>query len=310
VRLRQQAMALEGSGGASSGELEEIRARRREIERFIERMPTTDEEFQEMDGVVLSRYRRLERQLSRMEVELLGMEARITAMETYLDQTAGTRDASAEEAVRTELRNQRQAVTDYRAQIDELRILIEAARLQVGVGDDRHQRHERLRQEYSELIARERQLGGGSSRYDAFFRRMSAIEHTLDGRDAEIDRIVDERRTSMRAEVDEESGRIEGYRRELASLETEAEEVVGAVTYMNFQRVQHRFYDLVLRADVGRIDVSWAEREEHRMRVEMLTRERSQELRALDDEFREITDEGGSSAASGDGSSSDDGGDE
>jgi hypothetical protein len=50
---------------------------------------------------------------------------------------------------------------------------------------------------------------------------------------------------------------------------------------------------------VGTIDVSWAEREEHRMRVEMLTRERSQELRNLDDEFRGITDEG-ASPASGD----------
>jgi hypothetical protein len=47
----------------------------------------------------------------------------------------------------------------------------------------------------------------------------------------------------------------------------------------------------VLRADVGRIDVAWARREEHRMRVEMLTRDRARELRTLDDEFREITDE-------------------
>ena len=308
IRLRRQAMALEGSGG--SPEVQELRARRREIERFIDRMPTSEEDFAEMDGVVLGRYRRLERELSRMEVELLGMEARVTAMETYLTATAGTRDASGEEAVRTELAAQRQAVADYRTEIGSLRILIEAARLQVGVGDDRYQRHDRMRAEHAQLIARERELGG-SSRYDGLFRRMAAVESTLDGRDAEIDRIVEERTTAMRAEVDEESGRIEGYRRELGELETEAEEVVGAVTYMNFQRVQHRFYDLVLRADVGRIDVSWAEREEHRMRVEMLTRERSQQLRQLDDDFREITDEGGTSggggaASGGDDASSDD----
>ena len=85
-------------------------------------------------------------------------------------------------------------------------------------------------------------------------------------------------------------GRVEniaGYRQQLTELEAETEDVVGAVTYDNFQQVQHRFYDLVLRADVGRIDVAWARREEHRMRVEMLTRDRAREMRMLDDEFRE-----------------------
>jgi TolA-binding protein len=300
IRLRQRAMALEQRGeSGGSAELEEIRQRRREIERFISRMPTTEEDFQAMDGAVLRRYRRLERELARMEVELLGMEARITAMERYLSDTAEQRaaagGASGDAAILAELRQQRQAVADYRSQLDELRILIEAGRLQVGPGDDRYQRHERFRAEHARLVEEERRLGGGSSRFDPHFRRMASVEQDLDRRDGEIDRIVDERTQSIQREVQEESANIEGYRRELAALETEAEEVVGAVTYMNFQRVQHRFYDLVLRADVGRIDVAWAEREEHRMRVEMLTRERSQELRALDDEFREITDEGSSS---------------
>ncbi|MCZ7687691.1 MAG: hypothetical protein M5U28_56700 [Sandaracinaceae bacterium] len=67
------------------------------------------------------------------------------------------------------------------------------------------------------------------------------------------------------------------------------------MTYDNYRQVQQRFYDLVLRADVGRIDVAWARREEHRMRVEMLTRDRAREMRTLDDEFREIMDEAGTS---------------
>jgi hypothetical protein len=88
-----------------------------------------------------------------------------------------------------------------------------------------------------------------------------------------------------------ETRNVEGYRGQLATLETEAEDVVGGVTFANFSLVRARFYDLVLRADVGTIDVSWAEREEHRTRVEMLTRSRAFEIQALDDEFQEIMDE-------------------
>jgi hypothetical protein len=66
---------------------------------------------------------------------------------------------------------------------------------------------------------------------------------------------------------------------------------VGGVTSANFAAVRNRFYDLVLRADVGNIDVSWADREEHRQRVELMTRQRATEIKALDDEFQEIMDE-------------------
>src|SRR5262249_50290567 len=58
IRWRRQLIALESSGGPSNPQLEEVRARRREIERFIDRMPTREEDFEAMDGVVLGRYRR------------------------------------------------------------------------------------------------------------------------------------------------------------------------------------------------------------------------------------------------------------
>ena len=48
----------------------------------------------------------------------------------------------------------------------------------------------------------------------------------------------------------------------------------------------------MLRADVGKIDVAWARREDHRLRIDALTRERARELQALDDEFRDVMDEG------------------
>src|SRR5690606_31287525 len=145
VRLRQQALALESRGGASSPELEAVRTRRREIEALVERMPTSEEDFAQMDGQVLSRYRALERDLSRMEVDLLGMEARMAATERYLADTSGTRDASGDAAVRSELATQRRALDEYRAEIGQLRVLLEAGRLQVGVGDDRYEHQARLR---------------------------------------------------------------------------------------------------------------------------------------------------------------------
>jgi tetratricopeptide (TPR) repeat protein len=291
TRLRRSILAAErGSGGA---ELEAIRGQRRELERFLDRMPTTDEEVAAQDDEVLGQVRRLERELARLEVELLGIEARVTGIEHFLDSPNRTPNPDADRAVRAEVSNHRASVREYRRQIQELRIALEAARLGVGVGDDRYVRQERARAEYNQLAERERQLGGGGARGDELFRRLAAAERRLDERDGEIERVADERVADIRRQIDEESRRIVGYQQALAELDREAEEVIGAVSYQSFRQVQRRFYDLVLRSDVGRIDVAWAVREEHRMRVEMLTRERQREIQALDDEFREIMDESG-----------------
>ena len=292
TRVRQQLLAAyEQRRPEASGELASVRAERRSLERGLAGLPVTDAEFEDFNAGVLGRYRHLERELARVEVELQGMDARIVATERYLETTQEQRDASGVAAIRAELAAQRQAVTDYRAQIHRLRIDLEAARIQVGPGDARYQQQARLREQYAQLAAREQVLLGASGEIAALFSRVDSVERRLDEKEALIARVVEERTADIRRQLTEETQRIVGYQQALAQLETETEDVVGGVTYVNFRQVQQRFYDLVLRADVGRIDVAWAEREEHRMRVEMLTRERAREMQALDDEFREIMDE-------------------
>lgn len=300
-RLRQQLVAIEESrSGAGSAQLQQVRSQRREIERFLAEMPTSDEDVSHFDDAVLGRYTALSRDLARLEVELYGMEARATAIGVYLDQTADQRpDRSAEAGMRQELANHRASIEAYREQIRAFRIEIESQRLQVGVGDDRYARQARLRAEYERLVAQEHELGGVSDpSIDRLYQRLDHVETVLDGRDEVVRRAADQRADEIRAQVATESARIEGYQQALTQLETEAEDVVGAVTYQNFLAVQRRFYDLVLRSDVGDIDVAWAVREEHRTRVEMLTLSRTHELQALDDEFREITDEQSTSSSS------------
>lgn len=275
---------------SQASELRDVLRQIRSIERFLDGMPTDESDFADFDDEVLGRYRRLGRELGRMQVELQGMEARIVAMERYLADTEEQRDPDGVEAIRNELAGHRRTVEEYREQIRQLEIALEAARLQVGPGDARYQRHDRLRREHARLI-RQVQEQVGDRQLANLFARVDRVESQLDEREQEIQRIVEERTGDIRRQLEEESQNIVAYRDQLTQLEAETEEVVGAVTYDNFRQVQHRFYDLVLRADVGRVDVAWARREEHRMRVQMLTRDRAREMRLLDDEFREIMDE-------------------
>jgi TolA-binding protein len=295
--LRKGLIALQGAKVTqSSPELAAIRNERRQLEEAIAKMPGDVRGFGDRDADLLDGFRDLARQLSAFEVELLGMDARIAATERFLLDTQDAREnPEGVSAMQSELASQKGAVEEFRKEIEELKFQLESGKLQVGVGDPRYRHDDDVRKRYNELVDRERallaSLGGSDSKLDGMFTRVQSLEGRVDARDAEIDRAVDQRTEEMKAAIAVEAQNAEGYRNQLASLEAEAEDVVGGVTFANFSLVRARFYDLVLRADVGNIDVAWAEREEHRMRVELLTRERAREIKALDDEFNEIMDQ-------------------
>jgi len=272
-------------GGAAG-----VRARRREVQADVMKMPVDTEDFVDRDMERLSEFRAAERDLQALRVEILGLEARIVASRAGLpaiDPQKANRQALAEQ-----LAEHDGEIQEYEEQLTWIRRRLEVGRLHVGVGDKRYEADDVERDKFIDLVERERQLAGsGGSQFDAALSRVTALERRLDQRDAELAAVVKRRVSQMLATVDEETTNLRRHRAALGSLEGEAEDVVGAITYLNFNRVHDRFYDLVLRADVGKIDVSWARREDHRVRIDTLTRERARELQALDDEFRDVMDE-------------------
>ena len=287
VRVRAALMANESRDGGSA-ELAQIRTRRLEVEAALDGAPRSPDDFADRAAMRTRETAALGRTLRELEVQLIGLEARATATERFLAATAEQRQGQDSSGVIQELANHRQSIDTYRNEIQELRHELESLRLG---GDDETIREQQLRAEYVQLIGEERRLAGtAGGANERAFTRIASLEARLAERDAQILGFANERVATMRQTLAEERTRIEGYRAELTLLETESEEVVGGVTYATFQSVRRRFYDLILQADVGRIDVAWQRREQHRLRIEQLTRERADELQRLDDEFREITE--------------------
>jgi TolA-binding protein len=298
ARARRDLSAIDAKANRQyhSAELEQVRQRRGELERSLDGAPVKPEDVEKRSFGVSSQFSSLNKELSRLEVDLLGMEARITATERFIGATMKGRDPQTMDAVHAELATQKSAVVDYRKRIQDLEIQLETGRIQVGVDDEDSKREEAVRNEHAALVERERQILRGlgarsDERVEAGFRSATAIEATIVQHDQRIDAIVGERVREMRSVLDAEGAKLVGYRAQLTELEGESEEVVGGIALDNFRKVRQRFYDLVLRADVGIIDVSWAVREEHRMRTEVLTRERARSLKALEDEYRDIMDQ-------------------
>ena len=276
--------------GDRPGQVAPVRSRRREVQAEVMKMPVDTEDFVDRDMERLGEFRAAERDLQGLRIEILGLEARIVASRTGLPSIDPQK--ADPQALAAQLAEHEAEIKEYEEQLIWIRRRLEVGRLHVGVGDKRYQADDVERNNFIDLVGRERQLAGsGGPQFDEAFSRVAAIERRLDQRDAELAAVVMRRVSQMLSTVEEETANLRRYRAALGSLEGETEDVVGAITYLNFNRVHDRFYDLVLRADVGKIDVSWARREDHRVRIDTLTRERARELQALDDEFRDVMDQ-------------------
>jgi len=276
--------------GNRQGEVARVRSRRQELQAELMKMPIDTEDFIDRDLDKLKEYRAAERDLQGLRVEILGLEARIVASRSGLASVDPEKVDL--KALRAQLAQHETDIREHEEQLTWIRRRLEVGRLHVGVGDKRYQADDAKRTKFINLVDRERELAGsGGPGYNAAFSRVTAVERQLNQRDAEVAAVVKRRVSEMLVVVDEETANLARYRVAIGALEGETEEVVGAITYLNFNRVHDRFYDLVLRADVGKIDVSWAKREDHRLRIDALTRERARELQALDDEFRDVMDQ-------------------
>ena len=72
---------------------------------------------------------------------------------------------------------------------------------------------------------------------------------------------------------------------------TESQSLGGGLAQAMFTRVADRFYDLVVRSDVGIIDVAWGLKDQKTQAVTKLTNLKNLELRALDEDFKKVMED-------------------
>ena len=82
-----------------------------------------------------------------------------------------------------------------------------------------------------------------------------------------------------------------GFRGQLDDIEAESQAVGGELLTASFEVVKNKLYDILVRADVGVIDVSWSRKEESGDEQKRLNLEKQREVKQIKDEFREILED-------------------
>jgi hypothetical protein len=102
---------------------------------------------------------------------------------------------------------------------------------------------------------------------------------------------VEQRGKLIREKVLVEQQLLQGYGEEVAAVVGDARNLVGRIAFESFQKVRQQFYELVLKADVGLVDVAFTRKQDKTTEIQKLSSQKDQELQELEEEFKEVLED-------------------
>jgi tetratricopeptide (TPR) repeat protein len=291
--------------GDLSGEIGGARQRRRALMAAIEGLPVNPQDFAERDRSGEVQWNTLSQSLTQRQAEVDSMQATVNGLRRVLAdgpaQGVALDPASIKE-FQTELEANEHDLQGYKEQMVELRKEVESGRAQIGLGDARYQADAGSRNQFREALELEVRLastGGAGGDAQGFAGRTSPVlvqarqlENELVSLIQQMDVQVDARAEQLRQKIEVERANVAGYQQRLDALDNEARDLVGHVAERNFSLVRDRLRGIVLRADVGITEQAWEVREEELDRVRNLQGERARQDQLLDEELKEVRDDG------------------
>ncbi len=287
--------------GDERKQLDHLAIERDGFERQTNR-PTTDEGVQAHERTMKGQFAELDQQVSEMNVEIQALEAQLVAVEQYY------RVSRSEQKIRPEdiegpVRDMRTTIDELRAMHDKLREEIADATHDAATSGSADQAEHETALKLSDVLRQELaieqkaalRLSGTDraqvDRINDLLARCDAIDVQLNAFDKRVEGQVGVRIATVTRYLSGAKEQLALAGEKLGSVLDESKSLGGGLAQAMFTRVAEKFYDLVVRSDVGIIDVSWGLKDQKTQAVTKLTSLKNLELKALDEDFRKVLEE-------------------
>ncbi|MFL5345633.1 MAG: tetratricopeptide repeat protein [Hyalangium sp.] len=305
TRVEQVLVALESSAvlehltSEERAKLEAVRKERESLSQRFALLPTTQREVEERRERMQARVDELDREAFRLGYELQSLRAVATAVRKWVDDTHAERNTPPEEEV--QFLGQLQAESDT---LEELQA--ELGRTRTRLADERNAvatavaGEEQIRHQFFEVLQREHLLvasfaGRLPEDVGRLMERIQAVRERTEGLRTRVTTAkstlraqLERRGRVIRDKVQAEQLLLGQYDTEVAAVAGNARNLVGRIAYDSFRRVRQQFYDLVLKGDVGLVDVAFTRKQDKTSEIQKLSAQKDQELRALEKDFKEV----------------------
>jgi TolA-binding protein len=308
--LRQQVVAQERglvakyASADEKAELDRLEQRRAQLTKQLADLPNAGGSFEERLEKARAGYEGLEQQAQEVELVIASMEAELVALEKYYaDTTAQGTQKYAPKQFKADVAQLRSDIAAMRKELDDIRAELVIAKDEAGVDDDVAQDERRMRTELTDVLRQEHdlmkrvggRLGGGdaekSRSFDAMLSKIDRAQAACNRTSDKIERILDVELAQIRTDLEEQKKLVATYKTQLGEYEQENYELGSEVVKGSFATVGKKFYEITVRADVGVIDVNWAEKEESESRFDRIEKDSAREKRQLEADFSDVANE-------------------
>jgi tetratricopeptide (TPR) repeat protein len=308
TRVEQVLVAVESSAvleHLSSEERKQLEAVRKERERLSQRfalLPTTQREVEERRERMQNQVDELDREAFRLGYELQSLRAVATAVRKWVEDTRSERntDPAEEVAFLGQLQTEADTLETLQGELERTRARLADERSAVATyvaGE------EVIRKEFYEVLQRERLLvasfaGRLPEDVAALMERVQQVRERTDTLRTRVTTAkgvlraqLERRGRLIRDKVQAEQRLLGQYDTEVAGVSGDARNLVGRIAFDSFRRVRQQFYDLVLKGDVGQVDVAFTRKQDKTVEIQKLSAQKDKELRTLERDFKDVLKE-------------------
>lgn len=309
-RIRLDLVAKERSlveryaSAADKAELDSLRTRRKSVADQMASLPGAEVSYGQRIEQARNKFTVLDQKAAEVSTIIDASRATLVALERYVEQekAAGRGPANIFEARKAieELKNE---ITAMSTELDDLRRAAVLAKDEAGTGDEVAMRARQLRAQLRTALSAEHdymtrfatQLNGAdrtkAQKIATMMRTSGSVTDKLDKVQDTVDQIVEYALTDVRSSLVEEKTRLAAYKREFVEYEAESRVLGGDILEISFKVVKDKFYDVIIRSDIGVIDVSWSQKESIDELAARLGLDKLREMRTLREEFRDIIED-------------------
>jgi len=295
--LAQQTLALVDG----SGELAQLSARRKQLFAAYAAMPSAERTAADHLAQHQAQYDAIERAVAEAEDALGQAEAVAVALRKYGSDTPAL-PAAQKQSVTDALDDATREAHAIESELSAARKELQLGRDLAGIGDPASaaaraqvaQLEAAEDAEHKVLAARASgsQGRGQAQKLAALGARAARLAAQLVETDRQIEAIIEQGLREARTMVTQAQAELAACKAELGDGEAEARAIGGSVLAATEVAVKAKLYDIVVRTDVGNVDVAWSQKEDTDDDLKRLNLSRQRELRQLKDEFKDILEGG------------------
>lgn len=303
LATQEQKLVAELASGGDQEEMARLGRERDEAARQLRALP--DATVAESKRITRARDRAVsvDKESAEASTVIGQAESQLVAMEKFLaDQGYKEVKAGDLAELKAEIRVNRVEMEGLKKELEAIRDDTILAMDRAGTGDDiavkRQELRARLRASLDAehkfletLAARAGGDRGDLNRISSLTRQADGIATRLDQANAKIDAIVEEALIEVRATLEDERAKLSSYKREYMNYDGESHTLGGEVLGLAFTVVAKKLYEVLMRSDVGVVDVAWSIKEGADRALRRFTLNQARETRTLDAEFADVVQE-------------------